>query len=649
MKGTGWTRLPAGLSLCAALSLVVFPATVYFLPGPFDAIDAKIYDAKLDVRGPIAVDPRIVHLDVDDRSVMKYGMWPWDREIGARIVDRLTLLGARAAVFDIFFPSAGKSPSGDETFFTSMKTSGRVLSATGLVITRTGDRNEKIRTEAEDKSRALYRKAWPVLVPEPFALWRTVDLPDSKVPLVPVIKNSQYVGHIVSTPDRDGVHRRIPLLVTFKDRCLPALSLAALVSCLGTDPKNVLLTDAGRVSVEHRSGVLTIPVDSDGSMAINWPEKRESFRSYSVADLLADESEPALKDSFKDKIVIIAYSATGTTDIGVSPLYSQFLLSRIHSSALNTMLTGQFLTRIDEFPLVVPMASLTSILFALVCVRIRHRYGILLVFAICGLYGVLVMVAFLRWSCDIPTAAPLMLFAVSTTTFLVARAVSMESRTDRISHALERYLSPHMLHSIVARDRDIDLSTRRKELTILFVDIKGFSTISETLDVEYLESFLNEFLDAMTRSVFDNHGTVDKFLGDGLLAFFGDPVELDNHALAAVRSAVQMQRELENLNRKWSAAGIDELAHGIRIRIGINTGIVVVGNVGSQRRMEYTVIGSAVNVAGRLQEIAPPGGVLLSARTRALAKNNLRCKEPQTIKVKGVERPITVYELESVV
>jgi class 3 adenylate cyclase len=172
--------------------------------------------------------------------------------------------------------------------------------------------------------------------------------------------------------------------------------------------------------------------------------------------------------------------------------------------------------------------------------------------------------------------------------------------------------------------------------------------MSETLEVGYLESFLNEFLEAMTRAVFDNHGTVDKFLGDGLMAFFGDPVELDNHALAAVHSAAQMRRELENLNKKWSAAGISEFAGGIQIRIGINTGIVVVGNVGSQRRMEYTVIGSAVNVASRLQEAAPPGGVLLSARTCSLAKESLKCKEPRTIKVKGVERAITVYELESI-
>jgi class 3 adenylate cyclase len=152
----------------------------------------------------------------------------------------------------------------------------------------------------------------------------------------------------------------------------------------------------------------------------------------------------------------------------------------------------------------------------------------------------------------------------------------------------------------------------------------------------------------MTRAVFDNHGTIDKFLGDGLMAFFGDPIELKNHAQAAIAAGQQMQREMASLNAKWSAMGIGELSKGIHIRVGVNTGMVVVGNIGSQRRMEYTVLGSAVNVASRLQEVAPPDGILVSARTCYLARDSITCKAPRTIRVKGVDREITVYEIESV-
>lgn len=648
LGGIKLKQLPLGFYISAALGLVLFPTLIYLWPQPFDAIDAKVYDLKFRGRSPCEVSPAIVHLDVDDQSVKKFGLWPWDRKISALIVNKLTTLGAKTIVFDIFFPTGGKSPEGDTLFFKSLADSGRVISATALEITHGGDPEIRIRSDHERKEQALYSKAWPIDQSEEEDLWWIYEIPDSHVPLVPIIDNSQYVGHIVSTPDRDGVHRSIPLLILFADRCVPSLSLAALASYRNIVPKSIVIKGSDRISIKHDSGVLDIPVEADGSMLVNWPKKIESFPHYSVAGLLEAEHDPDLKDLIKDKIVIVAYSATGTTDMGTNPLFREFLLSRIHSSALNTMLTGQFITVVHEFPFIVPAAGLLSVLFALVCLRIRHRYGIILAVVICASYGAIVLVSFLWWSYDIPAAGPLLLFAVSAAVFLISRAISMESQADRVAGALERYLSPQMLLSIVADDREIDLSTRRKELTILFVDIKGFSSMSETMHVGYLEEFLNDFLEAMTRAVFDNHGTVDKFLGDGLMAFFGDPIEIENHALAAVCASQQMHREMDRLNEKWSHAGISDISGGVEIRVGINTGMVVVGNIGSQRRMEYTVVGSAVNVASRLQEVAPTGGVLISERTYYLAREHLQCREPRSIKVKGVERPITVCEIESV-
>jgi class 3 adenylate cyclase len=151
----------------------------------------------------------------------------------------------------------------------------------------------------------------------------------------------------------------------------------------------------------------------------------------------------------------------------------------------------------------------------------------------------------------------------------------------------------------------------------------------------------------MTRIVFDHHGTVDKFLGDGLLAFFGDPIPLENHAESAVRAALDMQREMTELNAQWSAAGISETKGGLLIRIGIKTGVVIVGNLGSARRVEYTVVGSTVNIASRLQSIAPPGGIILCARTRAMIRGNIDCEGPDLVRVKGIDRDIEVYRIYS--
>jgi len=203
-----------------------------------------------------------------------------------------------------------------------------------------------------------------------------------------------------------------------------------------------------------------------------------------------------------------------------------------------------------------------------------------------------------------------------------------------------------MLERVIKQKNEIDLSTKRIELTVLFADIANFSSIAETVEVGYLEQFLNDFFEAMTRAVFDNQGAVDKFLGDGLLAFFGEPVEVANHAQAAVAAARQMKREMARLNEKWSNMGIKEFESGVQIKIGITTGIVVVGNVGSHRRMEYTVLGSAVNLASRLQGMAEPGQILLASRTWTLVRDVAEFKSRQIVRVRGFDRDITVYELD---
>ena len=225
------------------------------------------------------------------------------------------------------------------------------------------------------------------------------------------------------------------------------------------------------------------------------------------------------------------------------------------------------------------------------------------------------------------------------------RGVTIEIQAARVSRAMVRYLAQEVLDRVLASGESLDISAKRAELSIVFVDIQGFSTISETVGVEYVHRFLNEFFLRMTRAIFDRHGTIDKFLGDGLLAFFGDPLPMDNHAEAAVRASLDMQREMNKLNEEWAASGISEFKDGIKIRIGINTGVVIVGDLGSGRRVEYTVVGSAVNIASRLQSHAPPGGIMLTARTRAMIRDTISCEGPDTIHVKGIDRGIEVYRI----
>ncbi len=297
------------------------------------------------------------------------------------------------------------------------------------------------------------------------------------------------------------------------------------------------------------------------------------------------------------------------------------------------------------FPWIVILAMIATILFSFVTVGWRWKTGAIVGVAICLLVSLASLVSFAAFSYDIPVMEFFLFFFPAAFVSLGIRGVTIERQAARVSRAMVRYLAQEVLDRILESGEGLDISVKRMELTIVFVDIQGFSTISETVGVEYVHRFLNDFFQRMTRAVFDHQGTIDKFLGDGLLAFFGDPVPLDNHAEAAVRAAIDMQREMIKLNQEWALSGISELKDGIHIRIGINTGVVIVGDLGSGRRVEYTVVGSAVNIAARLQSHAPAGGIMMSARTRAMVRDKISCEGPDSIRVKGIDRDIEVYRI----
>ncbi len=275
------------------------------------------------------------------------------------------------------------------------------------------------------------------------------------------------------------------------------------------------------------------------------------------------------------------------------------------------------------------------------------KVGFAVALAVCVIFLIGAIASFRLWWEDFQLMEFYLIFAPAALASLAGRAVGIELQAAKASRALERYLSPELLEQILYRVSEIDLSTKRRELTVLFVDIRGFSTISESVDVDYIAQFLNDFFQRMTKAVFDSRGTIDKFLGDGLLAFFGDPIPLENHAQAAIRAGLEMQRAMIGLNERWTRSGISEFEKGITVRIGINTGLMVVGDLGSARRLEYTVIGSAVNVAARLQTLAPIGGIMMTARTRALMSEDIDCEGPENIKVKGIDRDIEVYRIQA--
>jgi adenylate cyclase len=632
--------------LCIGVSVVWSILAILFaflLPSWLESLNCKLFDWKMSVWPLANQSSEIVHVDVDDEAIKEYGQWPWDRALSAKMVKKLSEFGAKVVAFDVFFASDGKSTEGNEDFFSEIRLAGNVVSATGLGgLTETVDKPMEL---PQDRSRvdALYDKSWHLPVTAPLDLLRVSKIQGSALPLSPIIHASRGIGHITATPDKDGVYRKVPLLVKLEDRCIPSLSFSTLMAYWDLSAEHILLKDKNEIEIKRNSDTVRVPIEKHGMLLINWGKLWKSFKHYSAKDVLSDKPEPSRAIRYKDKIVIVAVTATGNTDFGTTPSSINSPLSRIHSHALNTILTRSFITRIPVFPWIALCSAILTMLFPLVTKNLSLRTQAIAVGIICLVFFIATILCFSFWSLDIALMQFLLVFVPAACASVVIRGASIEWQAVAARRALERYLPAELLERTVSRGINPDISPRRQELTILFIDMKGFSTLSETVDVEYVSRFLKGFFEGMTHAIVKHQGRIHQFLGDGFLAVFGDLVPLENHAEAAFAAALDMPKEMVALNAAWANSGIAELESGISIRIGINTGMVFVGDLGSDRRLEYTVVGSAVNIASRLQALAPPGGIMLTSRTRALLKKAEICQGPEKVRLKGFGRDTEVY------
>ncbi len=636
-------------AVCVSFSAVWSLAAIlliFLFPSPFEGLNSKLYDWKMSIKPVSSYSPEIVHVDVDDKAIKEFGQWPWDRALGARIVKNLSEFGARVVMFDILYASAGKSNEGNESFFDAIKRAGNVVSATGLG--GLTDQGEKALELPQDRSLAdaLYDKAWALRVPRVLNLLKVSKLQSSALPLLPIIQLSSGVGYITATPDRDGVYRRVPLLVRLEDRCVPSLSFSALMAYWRLTPEQIVLNAKREIEIRRGHDVVRIPVDRHGMLLINWGRMWTGFKRYSVTDVLSENPDTSRSNRYKDKIVIVAVTATGNTDFGTTPLSVNAPLSRIHSHTLNTILTGNLISPVPAFPWMVMLAFIFAMGFPLASARLSLKVQAALVGFLC--LGAIfdAIVCFSLWSYDVALSEHFFIFLPAACGSLVIRGASVERQVAQARRALERYLPPELLETTLSRGISPDVSTRRQEMTIVFVDMEGFAALSETVEVEYVSRFLKEFFDAMTRAILKHQGRIHQFLGDGFLAVFGDLIPLEQHAYAAFAAALDMQKEMTALNSGWANSGIREFQKGIRIRIGMNTGMVFAGDLGADHRLEYTIVGSTVNIASRLQSLAPPGGIMMTSRTRALLKNAGIIRGPENVRLKGLAREMEVYTID---
>lgn len=654
-----WIRYGLGLLLLA--TLLGHSLRWYDIP-LVSRLEAIAYDSKVRLTMPQTLDERIVIVDIDEKSLAEQGRWPWGRDKMASLVSKLfDTHGTAVLGFDVVFAEADESsglmslerlsrgPLRDNPAFQGILHNLRpqldndarfaeAIKGRKVVLGYPFSNAADIRTGVLPK---------PVLLPGDFTIEPPVSTYSS---FNGNLERFQSVaaggGHFNPLIDLDGITRRVPLVVKHDNRYYEALSLAMVRAHLDFPsvvpgyPPGARLIEWLELRGDDQAVRLQVPVDESLAALVPYRGYARSFPYVSASDVLRDKVPAGV---FKDKLVLIGTTAPGLLDLRATPVDGVFPGVEVHANLIAGML-DHTLKHKPAYVLAIDVLTLVAVALILILGMPRLSplfatlMSIALAVAVCALNLVL-------WSSSnllAPLANSLILIAA-----LFALNMSwgyfIESRTKRqLTGLFGQYVPPELVEEMSRDPENYSMKGRKAELTVLFSDIRGFTTISEGMQPEELSALMNEYLGAMTEVVQKYRGTLDKYIGDAIMAFWGAPVDDPQHARHAVLTALEMQQRLARLNEALVAKGWPALAIGV----GVNTGNMTVGDLGSPVRQSYTVMGDAVNLGSRLEGITKEYGVgiIVGEETREVLRKEFAFRELDRVRVKGKEEAISIYE-----
>ena len=635
-----WTATGVGVVVCLVALALHWSALLR-------VVEFKTLDHRFTrYANPAQASPDLVLVAVDEPSLETFGRWPWPRDRHGYVVQYLQEAGARVIVFDIlFFEPDPEDEVFDRDFAAQMQTAGNVFLPLLMQSANASSFQEPQSGHASSAADGL-AKATLVLHSQPEAQQaRLRRYAGVKLPLPTLVAAACGLGFVDLLPDSDGTLRHLPLLVQTSEATFPQLALAVARHVLGVHQA---------VLTPHvlRLGGVTVPLTAQGEMVINWHGtlEQKTYPAYSVGAVLQSfldmqEGRPPLlsPEVFRDKIVFIGATAAGTYDLKVTPLspFTSGVLA--HMTALDNILQNHFLRPAPFWVLGLTLLALclgTAWSFMLTPYQ-GVKLGLILGLA-AGYYG-LAVYAFTRSGLWLELVLPEGALATTYGVTATVEYLTEGKRRRQLRFAFDKYMSAAVVDEIMRHPEEIKLGGEQREVSVFFSDVAGFTTISEHLGPEALVDLLNTYLSAMTDTLLQHRGNVNKYLGDGIMALFGAPVGEPHHATLACYAALDCQRMLAQRRQAWQARGFPDLP----TRIGINSGPLVLGNMGSEKRMEYTVMGDSVNLASRLEGANKfyHTRILLGARTYALARNDIEAREVDRLRVQGKQAPVVVYEL----
>jgi len=627
------------LALIAVLSILT--AEIFKYSAVFQTMELKVLDMRYGMRGSRVPDtPPIAIIAIDDQSDESTpDRWPWRRSYYAHVIENLHEAGAAVIGLDLILDKGDlANPGSDDTLAAVIKKYDNVV--------LTGKLLRSFSTHSMSTIIEPYGKFTP-----PNGRW----------------------GLAALEADLDGFYRRYPLAQTYEDSLYPSLAAEVLLSALPADADQKIRIDDENFYI----GPYKVPKFDEYNILINYAGPAHSFPYYSFDTILDDKDfnlreefdlnsfddpgdaalglPPGLKYSnfFKDKIVLIGSTMQELHDNFPTP-FLEYRTSEgqsvraempgveIHANTIYTILSGDYLTKLSDWVIFIIMIFMVFLAFLSTRYLKAALSGVVILLVICT-YMVVVFTAFLKFNLILSVHLPLLAGVFSFIGFTVYNYILTQQEKKMLRGVFAHYVPESVIQEIMDNPEKLSLGGEERVITVLFTDIAGFTTISEAMSPRELVAILNEYLTEMTNIVLENDGIIDKFEGDAVMAEFGVPVTYPGHAKAACTAALQMQRRLKKLRNDWVKEGKPE----IRMRVGVNTGEVIVGNMGSRDVFDYTVMGDHVNLGARLEGANKVYGtnIMISEFTNEEVKDDFYTRPLDLIRVKGKNKPIAVYEL----
>jgi len=648
------------LVLSVALAHAMGTITLTFV----ELVENLAYDTHLQLTMPNTVDGSVVIVDIDEESLEAEGHWPWPRNKVAHLVETLfeeyeiQVLGVdivfaerdESSGLKVLDELAGNQLKGNKDFVSRLNSMRAHLDYDGILAKAISKHpvilgyyfNIDVDESESPRAGSLPQ---PLLGDEAFEGKNIQILTATGYGgnIHELAKTAHGAGHFTQQPDRDGIVRRVPMLMRFQDQYYGSLSLEILRWILG-DAEVVprfgepLWDTDGYPGLEWLMvGGVGIPVDRHAKTLVPFRGKQRSFRYVSASKVLHSLADKRL---LENRIVILGTSAPGLLDIRATPVEEVYPAVEVHANLVAGILDGSVL-RAPEYTLGAEVIMLLVVgIGMLVAGSFLSPFYLTLVTG----FGTLIYIAFnhVLWASGVvlPVATGVLMVL---TMFLLQMSYGyfVETRGKRqLANLFGQYIPPELVDEMAKDPTDYSHVAEQRELTVLFSDVRDFTTLSESVSPQVLSELMNQFLTPMTRVIHESRGTIDKYMGDAIMAFWGAPIADDEHPRRALEAGFALLQEIHDINLQFRDRGWPE----IRIGVGINTGVMSVGDMGSEFRMAYTVIGDAVNLGSRLEGLTKGYGVdLIVGETTKLAVPDYVYRELDRVRVKGKILPVAIY------